>query len=250
MGYLYHVILYQPIFNFFVGLYNLLPGHDIGLVILIMTIVIRLVLYPLTGSALKSQKALQELQPKMDEIKKTYANDQQKQAQALMELYKNNKVNPFSSCLPILVQLPILIALYSVMRNGLILTDLGKDLYSFVYNPGQINVVSLYFFNMAKPNIVLALLAGAAQFWQSKILIHKQAPKTAGTGAKDENMTAMMNKQMMYMMPIMTVVIGVGLPAGLTLYWLFSTIFTALQQLLVFKKDHKKSGVIDGQIVK
>ncbi|MBU1613389.1 MAG: YidC/Oxa1 family membrane protein insertase [bacterium] len=236
MIFLYNLILYKPIFNFFVGLYNILPGHDIGIVILIMTIVIRLVLYPLTNSSIKSQKSLQELQPKMNEIKKLYAKDQQKQAQALMELYKQNKVNPFSSCLPLLIQLPILIALYSVMRNGLTLTDLGGDLYSFVSNPGQLNPVSLGFLNMAKPNIILALFAGAAQFWQTKMLTRKQAPKEAGPGAKDEDMMAMMNKQMLYMMPVMTVVIGASLPAGLTLYWLFSTVFTALQQMFLFKK--------------
>lgn len=253
MIFLYNLILYKPIFNFFVWLYNVLPGHDIGLVILIMTILIRLILYPLTNSSIKSQKALQDLQPKMDEVKKLYAKDQQKQAQALMELYKQNKVNPFSSCLPLLIQLPILIALYSVMRNGLILPDVGKDLYSFVYNPGQLNQISLGFLNMAKSNIVLALLAGAAQFWQAKMLTQKRPPKNAGAGAKDEDMMAMMNKQMLYMMPVMTVVIGATLPAGLTLYWLFSTVFTALQQLFLFKKHDQTptvtTGVIEGKIV-
>jgi len=248
---LYFTILYQPILNFFVALYNYLPGHDIGLVILILTLVVRLVLYPLTKSSIKSQKALQDLQPKMEEIKKQYAKDQQKQAQALMELYKNNKVNPLSSCLPILIQLPILIALYSVMRNGLVLTDLSKDLYSFVFNPGQLNAISLGYFNMAKPNVVLAILAGAAQFWQAKTLSRKMPPKKAGEGAKDEGMAAMMNKQMLYMMPAMTVIIGMSLPAGLTLYWFFSTLFTAIQQVWMFKQhDEKKdSGVIEGQIV-
>lgn len=264
---LYLTILYRPILNFFVALYNHLPGHDIGLVILVLTIVIRLVLYPLTKSSIKSQKSLQELQPKMEEVKKQYANDQQKQAQALMALYKTNKVNPFSSCLPILIQLPILIALYSVMRNGLTLPDLGKDLYAFVVNPGQLNAISLGYFNMAKPNFVLAILAGGAQFWQAKTLSRKMPPKNAGAGAKDEGMAAMMNKQMLYMMPAMTVIIGMGLPAGLTLYWFFSTLLTALQQVWMFSKDNNKKDntgekkddkkedknsdkIIEGQIVK
>ena len=255
MIFLYNLILYKPIFNFFVGLYNVLPGHDIGIVIFIMTITIRLVLYPLTNSSIKSQKSLQDLQPKMDEVKKLYAKDQQKQAQALMELYKQNKVNPFSSCLPLLIQLPILIALYSVMRGGLTMTDVGVNLYSFVHNPGQLNAISLGFLNMAKPNIILALLAGAAQFWQAKMLSRKQPPKNAGAGAKDEDMMAMMNKQMLYMMPVMTVVIGASLPAGLTTYWLFSTLFTAIQQKVLFKKNGIKPAtlsvpnVIEGTIV-
>jgi len=232
----FHTILYQPIFNLFVGLYNLVPGNDVGIVILLITILIRLALYPSTNKSIKAQRNLQELQPKMEEIKKKYANDKQKQTQATMELYKNNKVNPFASCLPLLVQLPILIALYMVMRDGLASTDLAKELYSFVVNPGQLDSVSFGFLNLAKPSIVLAFLAGIAQFWQAKTMITKRPPQNAGSGAKDEGMMAMMNKQMLYLMPVMTVVIGFSLPAGLTLYWFFSTLLTGLQQVFLFKK--------------
>lgn len=246
---IFNAVFYQPIFNLFVGLYNIIPGHDVGVVILILTVLIRLLVYPLTKSSLKSQKAMQELQPKMDAVRKEYANDQQKQAQALMELYKNNKVNPFSSCLPLLIQLPILIALYMVLNTGLTSSDLSRGLYSFVLNPGPINPISFWFLNMAKPNIILALLAGLAQYWQAKMMFRSQPPKVAG--AKDESMTAMMNKQMLYMMPVMTVVIGFSLPAGLTLYWLFSTLLMGLQQLYMFKKDKAPpGGIIEGQIVK
>lgn len=233
---LFHTILYQPLFNGFVGLYNIIPGHDVGIVILAVTILIRLILYPLTSSSIKAQKSLQELQPKLEEIKKQHAGDTQKQTQATMELYKNNKVNPFASCLPLLVQLPILIALYMVMRDGLASTDLAKVLYPFVANPGQLNSVSFGFLNLAKPSIALAVLAGAAQFWQAKTMITKKPPVSAGAGAKDEGMMAMMNKQMLYFMPVMTVIIGFSLPAGLTLYWFFSTLLTGLQQVFLFKK--------------
>src|SRR3989338_3252927 len=101
---LFNTILYQPIFNIFVFLYNYIPGHDVGLVILAITILVRLALYPLTGSSIKAQKSLQELQPKMNELKQKYADDKQKQTQAIMELYKTSKVNPFASCLPMLIQ--------------------------------------------------------------------------------------------------------------------------------------------------
>lgn len=251
---IFNTVLYQPIFNVFVGLYNIVPGHDIGVVILIVTILVRLILYPLTSSSIKAQKSMQDLQPKMDAVKKQYAGDQQKQAQALMELYKTNKVNPFASCLPILIQLPILIALYMVLRDGLMSNNLGKELYSFIANPGQINPVSLGYLDMAKKNVVLAVLAGAAQWWQAKSLIRVKPPAAAGAGGKDENMAAMMNKQMLYFMPLMTVVIGISLPAGLTLYWFFSTLLTGLQQMVLFKKSktdvNKKEGVIEGEIVK
>ena len=244
---LFHVALYQPIFNAFVGLYNLVPGHDIGLVIIIMTIIIRVIVYPLTAAAIKSQKSMQELQPKMEAVKIKYKDDQQQQAVALMQLYKDHKVNPFSSCLPLLIQIPILIALYTVFRDGLTLTDLSKNLYSFVADPGRINSLAFGFLDLGKKSLVLALLAGGAQYLQAAHIITKQPPKNAGTGSKDESMTAIMNTQMKYMMPILTVVIGMGLPAGLTLYWCLTTVFTWLQQIFIFKKkDNDPSDTSSG----
>ncbi len=250
---LFHTILYQPIFNLFVELYNILPGHDVGVVIFVVTVIIRVVLYPLTTSSIKAQKSMAELQPKLQAIQKEFANDKQKQAQATMELYKNNKINPLSSCLPMLIQLPILIALFWVLRDGLASTKLAENLYSFVHNPGTINVISLGFIDLAKPSIVLAVLAGAAQFLQAKTLSHKQPPKEAAAGGKDEGMAAMMNKQMLYMMPIMTVIIGIRFPAGLTLYWFLSTALMVVQQIYITRQNNKNitptSGVIEGKIV-
>jgi YidC/Oxa1 family membrane protein insertase len=249
---LFHVALYQPIFNMFVFLYNVIPGHDVGLVILAITILVRLVLYPLTSSSIKSQRALQDLQPKMAAIKLQYPDDKQKQTQAIMEMYKANKVNPMASCLPMLIQLPILIALYKVLQDGLHSKNLTDSLYSFIANPGSINQISLGIFNLAQPNYVLAVLAGLAQFWQAKTLSRKNPPTQAGEGSKDEAMLSMMNKQMLYFMPVMTVLIGLNLPAGLTLYWFFGTVLMVLQQIWLSRavKNDGNNNVIEGQIVK
>lgn len=254
---LFHTILYQPIFNFFVGVYNVLPGHDIGLVIIVITIIVRVVVYPLTSKSIRAQKAVQDLQPKVDAVKKEYANDQQKQAAALMAVYKENKVNPFASCLPLLIQLPILIALYTVLRDTLMADKFATELYSFVNNPGALNPISFGFLDLSKVNYVLAILAGAAQFWQTKMMLAKQPPKNAGAGAKDESMMATMNKQMMYFMPVMTVIICISLPSGLALYWLFSTLLTVAQQAFLMRGDKKggatppadKGSVIEGTVV-
>ncbi len=248
---LFHVVLYQPIFNIFVGIYDLIP--DAGVVILLITVLIRLALYPMTNKSIKAQRSLQELQPKMNELKKKYKDDKQKQTQALMELYKTNKVNPMGSCLPMLIQLPILIALYMVLRDGLASNNLVENLYSFIPNPGTINSMSLKIFDLAKPSVVLAIMAGGAQFLQAKTMVRKQAPKEAGEGAKDENMMAMMNKQMLYFMPVITVIIGISLPAGLTLYWFCSTALMAGQQVLLNRKkdeSEKDDKIIEGEIVK
>jgi len=235
MGAIFNTFLYQPLLNIFVALYNLIPGHDVGIVIIVITILLRIALYPLTNKSLKAQKDLQELQPKLEEIKTKYKDDKQGQAQATMELYKNNKVNPFASCLPLIVQLVILIALYQVLRNMLDPAyDIASHLYSFVKNPGVINQISFGFLNLAEKSIVLAVLAGAAQFWQAKSMSTKRPPVASGVGGKDEGMMVIMNKQMLYMMPVMTVFIGISLPAGLTLYWFWSTLLMALQQVWLF----------------
>src|SRR3989344_3969696 len=152
-----------------------------------------------------------------------------------MKLYKQHKVNPVASCLPVLVQIPILLALYYVLRAGLGDTNFAL-LYSFVENPGSLNPVSFGLVDLAKPNYILAVLSGIAQFWQAKMLSAKRPPKAAGEGGKDEDMASIMNKQMTYFMPVVTLLVGLQLPGGLTLYWFISTVLTALQQLYIFKK--------------
>ncbi len=258
MSSIFHTILYQPIFNLFVFLYNILPGHDLGLVILIITILIRLVLYPLTKAQINAQQSAKVLQPKIEAAKKQFANDKQAQSQAIMQIYKEHKVNPVSGCLPIIVQLPILIALYYVLRDGLVSANLQNTLYSFIHNPGQINTVSLRIFDLAHPNIILAILAGAAQFWQAKLMMGKNPSVPKIPGAEDEGMMNIMNKQMLYMMPVLTAIIGMRLPAGLTLYWFFGTVLMALQQIFLFRQSKdttptntppSEPPVIEGQIV-
>jgi len=237
MSQIFNAIFYQPILNLLVFLYNIVPGHDIGVAIIIMTIIIKLILLPLSKQSIKSQKSLQELQPKIDEIKKTYANNKEEQGRAMMQLYKQEKVNPFSSCLPLLIQLPFLWAVFMVFRAGLSGQSLNL-VYSFIYRPEVINTISLGFIDLSKPNVILAILAGLAQFWQAKMMTGKK-PEVKNSGAKNEDMMAIMNKQMLYMMPALTVFIGLSFPGGLALYWLVTTVLTALQQLYVFKQKEK-----------
>ncbi len=239
----FFVFLFQPIFNLLIFLYNIIPGADVGFAIILLTILIKLALWPLMSSSLKSQKAMQELQPKLDELKKQYGDDKEGLSKAMMALYQNEKVNPLASCLPVLIQLPVLIALYRVLFHGFDAAALNQ-LYPFVYNPGHINTIFLGLVDLGKANIVLAVLAGVLQFFQARMLMQRQPPKQVATsgGAKDESMLASMNKSMMYMMPIMTVLIGIKLPGGLTLYWVTVTVFSIVQQWWVFKQKEKVAG--------
>jgi len=234
----YTLIFFQPIYNLLIGLYDLIPGKDIGVAIILLTVIIKMVLWPVTGKAMKSQKALADLQPKMDELKKRLANDKEALGKAMMELYSKEKVSPVSSCLPVLIQLPVFIALYSSL-NHVLKSSSFELLYPFVPNPGQIQPTLLGLLDLSVPNYVLAILAGIAQFFQAKMMITRPQPKNT-PGAQDEAMLSMMNKQMLYMMPVLTVFIAWKLPGGLALYWLVMNLLTIAQQYLMMKK-HKKA---------
>ena len=242
MGNLFNSIIFQPILNLLVWFYNVIPGNDIGFAIIALTILIKLILYPFARAQIKQQRALQGLQPKIDEVRKRLKDDKDAQAKELMELYKKEQVNPAASCLPLLIQLPVFIGLFQALRQGLASHSFNL-LYSFVANPGTINPMFLGVVDLSKPSYVLAVLAGGAQFWQSWQIFRKPSPAKMPPadvkdtpGAQDEDMAAMVNKQMMYMMPLVTVFIGVSLPAGLTLYWFVMSLLTVGQQALFLRK--------------
>lgn len=232
---IFNTIFYQPIFNLLVYIYNIIPGHDLGLAIIIITVIIKLVLYIPSKKSIKSQKELATLQPEIEALKEKYKEDKEKMGPELMALYKRKGVNPFSSCLPMLIQLPFLFAIYRVFFNGLTDTHAMNSLYSFVYNPGTLDPMAFGFINLASKNIWLAILAGLAQFWQSKMLMGKQKP---GAGVM-----AGMGAQMTYIMPIFTIFIGATFPAGLTFYWFLSTMLSVAQQYLVLGFGNKKGKV-------
>jgi YidC/Oxa1 family membrane protein insertase len=223
-----------------VWIYNVLPTHDLGWAIIILTLLIRIVLYPMGQKSIKSQRALQTIQPKIDALKAQYGSDKEGLGKAMMQLYKDEGINPLSSCLPLLIQFPFLIALYAVFQSGLKSNSFDL-LYPFVMNPGQLNHVAFGFFDLTSKSIPLALAAGLAQFWQTRMLMGQR--KTQPQPAKSNDMAAMMNQQMVYVMPVVTVFIGASLPAGIAMYWLATTIFSGLQQMILFRQMKKKADV-------
>lgn len=239
---LFTTIFLQPILNLLVFLYNTIPGHDIGVSIILLTVIVKVILYPFTVKQIRQQRAMQELQPKIAEIQEKYKDRKEEQARELMALYSREKVNPVSSCLPLLIQLPIFIALYRALTFALNSKSLTL-LYPFVVNPQSIDTHFLGILDLSHPNYVLAVAAALVQFVQTRQIMKPPAatiasppPEVAGSqGAKDESMAAMMNKQMLYLMPIMTAAIGFTLPGGLTLYWLTMSVLTVLQQWWLLK---------------
>ena len=227
-GTLYQTILYQPIFNLLVYFYNVFG--DLGWAIIFLTIVIKLILSPFFIQSIKAQRAMQAIQPKLEALKEKYKDEKDKLGPAMMALYKEEKVSPFSSCLPLLLQFPFLIAVFQVFRTGLA-NGSFELVYPFIHNPEYLEPLAFGIIDMNVRSIPLALLAGAAQFWQSKTMMarKKDEPK------QKNNMAANMTKQMMYMMPIITVFIGFSLPAGLTFYWFLTTLLSAVQQIYIFR---------------
>ena len=235
---LFNEAFIRPIFNLLIWLYNVIPGQDLGVAIIVLTVIIKVILYPLSQKSIRSQKALQTLQPKIDALKKKYSNQRERMAQEMMKLYKEQKVNPLSSCLPLLIQLPFLFAVFRVFGQSLN-EDPSAFLYSFIAHPGELNTMFLGQIDLVASAPVLGVLAGAAQFWQTRQLMHTRA-EVKKKESKDEDMMAMVNKQMMYMLPIITVVFGFTFPGGLMLYWLVTTLLTIAQQKLIFKEDKPK----------
>lgn len=214
-----------PFINVLVWLINVTPGHSAAVAIILFTILIRIILLVPNRHSIENQKKMQALQPEMDEIKKQYP-DQQEQAKALMDLYAKNKISPFGSCLPMLIQLPILIALYQILQSGF--GDITLQfLYPFVARPEFINS-NFFGLNLATADhtYILPVLAIGLQLLQSLSLMMiglKRGQKPQGMG-------------LILFLTGMTFLVAIRVNAGVVLYWIISTLFGIAQQLIVGRR--------------
>jgi len=249
---LWNELLYRPLYNALIFLIEVLPYKDLGFAIIILTILIRGILYIPSKKGLKSQTALQEVQPKIQKLKETYKNDPQKQAQETMRLYKEHGVNPFSSCLPLLIQLPVLIALFYVFQKGL-----SPENVQYLYLPlkgfnfTDINIMFLGVLDLVNKNIgsryIMPLIVGMLQFYQMQMLVKSQAkPTSTKTEAMPFDPQAT-NKMMSYFLPVMVAFFSASYPAGLSLYWATSTSFSIFQQMKVLKTKEEHIKKIDAE---
>jgi len=243
---IFHEVLYRPLFNALVFLYETVSFYDLGVAIILLTLIIRFALFPLSQKAIRSQKELFKIQPEIKALQETYKDNKEEQVKKTMELYKEKGVNPFSGCLPILAQLPILIALYWVFLAGFDNSSLS-NLYSFVRDPGDINYIFLNWIDISEKNVYIAFLAGVFQFMQSKMMLEQQKKsrqptkkdKKNGQKKSMDDISISISKQMTYVMPVITVIIASSLHAGLALYWATTTLFSVGQQWYVFRKKEK-----------
>ncbi len=232
----FRTILYIPLYNLYIALVDFIPGHSVVVAILLVTAIVRIILTPLKHKSIESQAKQKELQPELKEIQSKFKGDKAAQGQATMQLYKDKGINPASGCLPLLIQFPVIIVLYYVFRTP-ISPDQQNMLYSFVNLPVDPNYAFFWIKDVTArdPYLILPILAGIIQFFYSRSMIAIQ-PMSSDSG----DMASIMNKQMMYMFPIMTVFIGASLPAALSFYWVVATGIDWYQQEHAMKKYHAK----------
>lgn len=229
----WNTLLYKPIFNTLFFLISKMPGHSLGWAIILLTLMIKIILLGPNQKALKAQRKMQVIQPQLDALKEKYKNDPQQLAQETMAIWKKNKVSPMGSCLPMLIQFPILIALFYVVRDGLAVNNphlFYEPLKDF--DVQMINPLFLGLIDLTKKNvIILPLIVAGLQFLQIKLSFGRMKTKVNDSSSP----LPMMNQMMQYVMPIMIALFTASLPAAVGFYWGTSTLFTLIQQWVVNK---------------
>lgn len=225
------LILYKPIYNFLILLIFVIPGHYLGVAVVVLTVIIRFALLPTTRSVTRQQALITKLKPELDKIQLEHKNDQAASAKATMAFYKKHHINPMGSCLPMVLQLVILVVLYRVFQAGL--TAVRPDLiYPFTPQPDFINPNFLWI-NLSQPDLwVLPIVTGVLQFVQT----WQMTPK--GKSISKDTATNL-QRQMVFLFPIMTVLISRKFSAALPLYWSISSIFSIIQQHYILKQTAK-----------
>lgn len=233
---IFTVLLYQPLFNLLILFYEYVPGRDFGVAVILLTVLIRLLLYPLMAESLRMQKVTAKIQPQMKEIQEKYKDDKEKQAMLIMQLWQENKINPFASILFLFIQIPILWTLYQVFFDGFKEGSLSL-LYGFLPNPGTVNPMFLSTVNLSAAFPWFAVIAAVLQYLQVKMMMPPKAVETGKERSQSEQFAEMMRWQSIYIMPVFTALIFWNLPSALGLYWVVSNLFTIGQQYVILKSN-------------
>ncbi len=239
MSFLWNNLLVNPIFNALVIFYAI-TGGNMGWAIILLTLVIRLILVPVVLPSMKTMQKQRDLQPQLDKIRQKYKYDKQKQAEEQMKLFKEHGLNPASGCLNQILMIIVLIALYNVITKFSFTSDINaiNDLIYFAkfkFAEGATLNTSFWYMDLTKPDpyYIIPILGGVVQFLVSKMTqpyVEKGEEAAKKTPDKSDDLAYNMQEQMLYLMPIMTVMIGLNLPAGAALYILVTTIFSMVQQ--------------------
>lgn len=236
---LWHNFFFDPVYNTLVFFIDVIPRGDVGLAIIATVVVVKMILLPLSIRAVKTQRIMREIEPKLKEIKEEYKDDKEAQARAMMEVYRDANLNPFASILLMLIQIPIIIALYLAVARGagVPLPDINTELlYSFVAEPVVVTMNFLQIIDITEKSIILAVSAGVAQFFYTKMTMPKM-PERDPEKAPDMKEDFMRNiqLQMRYVMPVLIAVIAYTISAAIALYFLVSNLVGIAQEYWVRK---------------
>jgi len=231
---IWDTFLYQPLLNALAFLVSVVPGGDVGIAIILLTILVKIALYPLSQKSIEGQAKMNFLAPELNKIKKSGANKEE-QAKQTFELYKKHKTNPFSGCLLVLIQIPIIFALYYVFYKGISFES--GVLYSFIAAPQSMNMNFLGVIDIAGKSLFLAIIAGISQYLQAHFM--PKPPASSGeTGSFQESFAKSMHLQMKYFFPIIVTFIAYSISGAVALYWITSNLFAVAQQVYANKKKH------------
>lgn len=236
----FHALIYNPIYNGLVFFVDIIPNHDIGIAVIIVTILVRILLYPLSKRAIKAQMDMKKLTPEIEEIKKKYKDKPEEQGRAIFKLYRERDVHPFSGFLVLLIQLPILIGLYFVFARGGFPEVNGDILYSFVPMPGAIQMEFLGLIDMAGHSLILAILAAITQFTYTRLSMGPRGQLTATEASFSADMARTFDLQARYVLPLMVGGFAYFIAAAAPLYWITSNLFMIGQELLSGRRFHPK----------
>jgi len=236
---IWHNFFFDPVYNSLVFFIDIIPGGDVGLAIIATVLLVKTILLPISIKAVKTQKIMREIEPKLKEIKEKHKEDKQEQAQAMMAVYRDAGMNPFASILLVLLQIPIIIALYFSVSTGggVSLPDINVDLlYSFIAEPTAVTMDFIGLVDINGRSLFLALAAGVTQYIHVTLTMPKLAPKEPGAepNFKDDFMRNMQT-QMKYVMPVLITVVAYTISAAIALYFLVSNLTSIAQEYFVRK---------------
>jgi YidC/Oxa1 family membrane protein insertase len=243
---LWQAILYKPLLNALALLIHIIPGGDLGIAVILLTILVKVALFPFSERQIRNQAAMALLTPELDKIKKS-GESKEEQARLTFELYKKHKTNPLSGCLLVFIQIPIIFALYYVFYRGLNFDP--AILYSFVHVPAKINTIFIGLLDISQKSMVLAVIAGITQFLQTQFGPKPGTP-SGSPGSLGESFGKSMNMQMKYIFPLLIVFIAYKISGAVALYLITSNIFAIGQQYYVkrteravLNKEEKELGI-------
>lgn len=229
---IWNAVLYHPLLNALAFLISIIPGGDVGVAVIVLTILVKVVLFPLSQKSIESQAEMNILTPELNKIKASGASKEE-QAKLTFDLYKKHKVNPFSGCLLVLIQIPVIFALYYVFSRG-IKFNTGL-LYYFIHIPEHTNMMFLGILDIGGKSLVLAILAGVSQYLQAYFMPKPAAnpPSNGVTASFSESFAKSMSMQMKYIFPFIVAFIAYRISGAVALYWITSNLFMVAQQIYV-----------------